>query len=57
MLIMIVLPKTDANFNCVVVLKTDANFNCVAVKEETAPVYKKVLLKQNISIEKHPQNN
>ena len=57
MLIMIVLPKAHANFNCVVVLKADANFNCVAVKGEKAPVPKKVLLKQNTNIEKHPEKS
>ena len=44
-LIMIALPKIDANFNH------------VAVKEEKAPVPKKVLLRQNTNIEKHPQKN
>ena len=37
--------------------KTDANFNHVAVREEKAPVSKKVLLRQNTNIEKHPQKN
>ena len=57
MLITIVLPKTDANFNH------------VAVKEEKPPVPRKVLLRvniyienpnienQNTNIENHPQNN
>ena len=37
--------------------KTDANFNYAAVKEEKTPVPKKVLLRQNTNIEKHPQKN
>ena len=36
---------------------TDANFNYVAVKEEKALVPKKVLLRQNTNIGKHPQKN
>lgn len=37
--------------------KTDSNFNDVAVKEGKVPVPKKVLLRQNINIEKHPQKH
>ena len=41
----------------IVLPKTDASFNHVPVKEEKAPVPKKVLLRQNTNIEKHPQKN
>ena len=37
--------------------KRDSNFNDVAVKEGKVPVPKKVLLRQNINIEKHPQKH
>ena len=37
--------------------KTGAKFNYVAVKEEKAPIPKKVLLIQNTNIEKYPQKN
>ena len=37
--------------------KTDANFIYVAVKEEKASLPKKVLLRQNTNIEKHPQTD
>ena len=40
-----------------ILVKTDANFNYVAVKEEKAPAPKKVQVRQNTNMEKHPQEN
>ena len=41
----------------IVLPTTDENFNHVAAKEEKVPVPRKVLLRQNTDIEKHPQKN